>query len=88
MQTNESKEWRKLVQPLVTALVGLVAAATLYVQKGNADEINGKYEQLNGRMLVMEANVVELKDIKAEVKDLSASVNQLIGILSTKVKGK
>lgn len=47
---NEQKEWRKFLQPLVTALVALVAALTLYVQRIDNDRTDSRLTAIEVRM--------------------------------------
>ena len=55
MPTNNDIEWRKFLQPLVTGLVALMAAATLYLQRQDSDDTES-------RIRAVEVEVVELKE--------------------------
>lgn len=54
MATNNNTEWRKFLQPLVTGLVALMAAATLYLQRQDSDDVGT-------RVRAVEVEIVELK---------------------------
>ena len=47
--TNEHEKWRKLLQPLITGLVALVAAATLYLQRSDNDKTDSRLTALEIR---------------------------------------
>lgn len=47
---SESKEWRRFLQPLVTGLVALVAALTLYVQRSDNDRTDSRITAIEVRM--------------------------------------
>ena len=44
--STESTQWRKFLQPLVTGLVALVAALTLYVQRSDNDRTDSRLTAL------------------------------------------
>ena len=48
--SNEQAQWRKLLQPLVTGLVALVAALTLYVQRSDNDRTDSRLTAIEVRM--------------------------------------
>lgn len=48
--TSESKEWRRFLQPLVTGLVALVAALTLYFQRSDNDRTDSRITAIEVRM--------------------------------------
>lgn len=48
MNTEQDK-WRKLLQPLITGLVALVAALTLYVQRQDSDRTDSRLTALEIR---------------------------------------
>jgi len=39
---NESTQWRKFLQPIVTGLVALMAAATLWLQRQDSTDIESR----------------------------------------------
>lgn len=53
--SDESTQWRKFLQPLVTGLVALMAAGTLYLQRQDSDDTES-------RIRAVEVEVVELKE--------------------------
>ena len=46
---SEGKEWRKLLQPLITGLATLVAAAALYFQRSDSDRTDSRLTALEIR---------------------------------------
>lgn len=85
MTTDNNTEWRKFLQPLVTGLVALMAAATLYLQRQDSDNVGA-------RVRAVEVEVVELKarsdrygsDIdkfKQTLSDIRADVSYIRGKL-------
>ena len=50
MQTVESSQWRKFLQPVVTGLVALMAAATLYLQRQDSDDVETRVKALEVRV--------------------------------------
>lgn len=47
---NESTQWRKFLQPVVTGLVALMAAATLYLQQQGSDDTEQRIRALEIRL--------------------------------------
>lgn len=39
---NESTQWRKFLQPIVTGLVALMAAATLWLQRQDSTDVESR----------------------------------------------
>ena len=85
MSTNESTQWRKFLQPLVTGLVALMAAATLYLQRQDSDDTES-------RIRAVEVEVVELKErsngygmdidkVKQTLSDIRSDVSFIRGKL-------
>ena len=85
MPTNESTQWRKFLQPLVTGLVALMAAATLYLQRQDSDDTES-------RIRAVEVEVVELKErsngygmdidkVKQTLSDIRSDVSFIRGKL-------
>ena len=50
MPTNDNTEWRKFLQPVVTGLVALMAAATLYLQRQDSDDMESRVKALEVRV--------------------------------------
>lgn len=85
---NESTQWRKFLQPLVTGLVALMAAATLYLQRQDSDDTES-------RIRAVEVEVVELKErsngygmdiekFKQTLSDIRSDVSFIRGKLESK----
>ena len=70
--TSESKEWRRFLQPLVTGLVALMAAAALALQNSDATTFDS-------RISVVETKVEGIGELRKDVNDLSKNVHELIG---------
>lgn len=48
--STESSQWRKFLQPVVTGLVALMAAATLYLQRQDSGDIDTRVKALEVRV--------------------------------------
>lgn len=48
--STESTQWRKFLQPVVTGLVALMAAATLYLQRQDSGDIETRVKALEVRV--------------------------------------
>lgn len=70
--TNESTQWRKFLQPLVTGLVAFLAAATFYVQRSDSNS-------MEARLAVVENEVGGIDELRRDVTELSKNVYTLIG---------
>lgn len=70
--TNESTQWRKFLQPLVTGLVAFLAAATFYVQRSDSNS-------MEARIAVVENKVGGIDELRRDVTELSKNVYTLIG---------
>ena len=49
MNCNESKEWRKFLQPLVTAAVAALSVATAYIQHNSEEKTEARFVALELR---------------------------------------
>lgn len=47
---TESTQWRKFLQPVMTGLVALMAAATLYLQRQGSDDTEQRIKALEIRV--------------------------------------
>lgn len=47
---NEPTQWRKFLQPVVTGLVALMAAVTLYLQRQGSDDTEERIKALEIRV--------------------------------------
>ena len=50
MPVDESIKWRKFLQPIVTGLVALMAAATLYLQRQNSGDVEIRLKEVEIRV--------------------------------------
>lgn len=48
--TTESSRWRKFLQPVVTGLVALMAAATLYLQRHDSSDVEVRVKTVEIRL--------------------------------------
>ena len=48
--SNESSQWRKFLQPVVTGLIALMAAATLYLQRQNSGDVDIRLKEVEIRV--------------------------------------
>lgn len=78
---NEQEKWRKLLTPLIGALVsvlGIYAAAAQQQYSHDNDR----------RVAVMESRILEMETLKADVKELSKEVHELIGEIRAERYGR
>lgn len=70
--TNEGKEWRKFLQPVITGLCALMAAGAFALQQSSSDKFDA-------RLSVVETRVGGIDDLRRDVNELSKNVYILIG---------
>lgn len=82
---NEGKEWRKFLQPLVTGLVALVAALTLYVQRSDNDRTESRLTALEVQTESMQPwrhrVDSEMDNFKSMLSDIRSDVSFIRGKL-------
>ena len=87
MSTNEQKEWRKFLQPLVTGLVALVAALTLYVQRSDNDKTDSRLTALEIRADVTDKRSdrfgADIDNFKILLGDIRSDVSFIRGKLES-----
>lgn len=85
--TNEQKEWRKFLQPLVTGLVALVAALTLYVQRTDNDKTDSRLTALEIRADVTDKRSdrfgADIDNFKILLGDIRSDVSFIRGKLES-----
>lgn len=85
--TNESKEWRKFLQPLVTGLVALVAALTLYVQRTDNDRVDSRLTALEIRADITDKRSdrfgADIDNFKILLGDIRSDVSFIRGKLES-----
>lgn len=74
-ETAEGKAWRGLLAPLISALVSLAAAATIWF----SGPTNNDVSNVDSRVSVLE---VQVTDLKHNQMDLSVKVDKILEILS------
>ena len=89
--TNESKEWRRFLQPLITALCTLLAAAALTLQRADNNKTDTRLTALevqNENMQPWRHRVDgEIYNFRAMLSDIRSDVSFIRGKLEN-VKGK
>lgn len=84
---SESKEWRKFLQPLVTGLVALVAALTLYVQRTDNDKTDSRLTALEIRADVTDKRSdrfgADIDNFKILLGDIRSDVSFIRGKLES-----
>ena len=87
LTANESKEWRKFLQPLVTGLVALVAALTLYVQRSDNDRTDSRLTALEIRADVTDKRSdrfgADIDNFKILLGDIRSDVSFIRGKLES-----
>lgn len=82
---SENKEWRKLLQPLVTGLVALMAALTLYVQRTDNDRTDSRLTALEIRADVTDKRSdrfgADIDNFKILLGDIRSDVSFIRGKL-------
>ncbi len=89
--TNEHAKWRDMLQPLVTGLVALVAALTLYVQRSDSDRTDTRLTALEIRADMTDKRSdrfgADIDNFKILLGDIRSDVSFIRGKLEN-VKGK
>lgn len=87
MSTNEQTQWRKFLQPLVTGLVALVAALTLYVQRSDNDRTESRLTALEVQTESMQPwrhrVDSEMDNFKSMLSDIRSDVSFIRGKLES-----
>ena len=88
---NEHAKWRSMLQPLVTGLVALVAALTLYVQRSDSDRTDTRLTALEIRADMTDKRSdrfgADIDNFKVLLGDIRSDVSFIRGKLEN-VKGK
>ena len=88
---NEHAKWRDMLQPLVTGLVALVAALTLYVQRSDSDRTDTRLTALEIRADMTDKRSdrfgADIDNFKILLGDIRSDVSFIRGKLEN-VKGK
>lgn len=89
--SNEHAKWRDMLQPLVTGLVALVAALTLYVQRSDSDRTDTRLTALEIRADMTDKRSdrfgADIDNFKVLLGDIRSDVSFIRGKLEN-VKGK
>lgn len=88
---NEHEKWRKLLQPLVTVLVALFTAATLYLQRSDNDRTDSRLTALEIRADITDKRSdkfgSDIDNFKVLLGDIRSDVSFIRGKLES-MKGK
>lgn len=89
--SNEHSKWRSMLQPLVTGLVALIAALTLYVQRSDSDRTDTRLTALEIRADVTDKRSdrfgADIDNFKLLLGDIRSDVSFIRGKLES-MKGK
>lgn len=82
---NESRTWKTLLQPLVTALVAFLAAATFYLQQNSREENDAWQAKTDTRIEYLENRStqrdVDFDNLRVMMGDVRADVSYIRGKL-------
>lgn len=79
---NESTQWRKFLQPVVTGLVALMAAGVGYLQYLQKQDGN----KLESRMTALEVQVQEIQPWKNKVDNLLYDIRSDVSFIRGKLE--
>lgn len=83
--TNEHSEWRKFLQPLVTAAVAALTAYTYYVQSNSEEKTEARFVTLEVRQDVVEKRSdkfgADIDNFKILLGDIRSDVSFIRGKL-------
>lgn len=86
--TNESSQWMKFLQPIVTGLVALMAAGTLYLQRQSSDDTDARVKALEVRVEEQSKRsdkfATDMDNFKQTLSDIRADVSFIRGKLERK----
>lgn len=85
--TTEQDKWRKFLQPLITGLVGLVAALTLYVQRTDSDRTDSRLTALEIRADVTDKRGDKFDADNANFKVLLGDIRSDVSFIRGKLEG-
>lgn len=85
---TESHTWKTLLQPLVTALVAFLAAATLYLQRSEGEENNAWQARTDQRIEYLEHHSsqrdIDFDNLRTILGDVRADVSFIRGKLENR----
>lgn len=79
---NESTQWRKFLQPVVTGLVALMAAGVGYLQYLQKQDGN----KLESRMTALEVQVQEIQPWRNKVDNLLLDIRSDVSFIRGKME--
>lgn len=75
---NEQEKWRKFLQPLITGMIALMAALTLYIQ--NKDSTNAEV-----RMTAIEQNMTYVQEWRDKADNKMETLSQNFGTMTVQL---
>ena len=83
MAQSEGAAWRKLLQPVVTGIVALMAAATLYLQRQDSGSMDSRVAALEVRADASDKRSdrfsVDIDNFKVMLSDIRSDVSLIRG---------
>lgn len=83
MAQSEGAAWRKLLQPVVTGIVALMAAATLYLQRQDSGSMDSRVAALEVRADASDKRSdrfsVDIDNFKVMLSDIRSDVSFIRG---------
>lgn len=88
MAESNSTQWRKFLQPVVTGLVALMAAATLYLQRQDSGDVETRVKALEVQIDNMQpwrARVDDnIENFRSVLSDIRSDVSFIRGKMESK----
>ena len=76
---NEQEKWRKFLQPVITGLVAMMTAFTLYAQSASSDANDSRVTAVEVRVDRLFEDYKRIEELRRDVNELSKNVYSLIG---------
>lgn len=86
--SNEHNEWRKFLQPLVTGVVALLAAITLYFQQKGSEDSDARFARNETRLDYLEQRSVQRDNDLDNLRTLLGDVRADVSFIRGKLEGK
>lgn len=76
---NENEKWRKFLQPVITGLVAMMTAFTLYAQSASSNANDSRVTAVEVRVDRLSEDYERIEELRRDVNELSKNVYSLIG---------
>lgn len=76
---SEQDKWRKFLQPLITGLVAMMSAFTLYAQSASSNANDSRVTAVEVRVDKLFEDYKRIEELRRDVNELSKNVYSLIG---------